>query len=265
MNKVHLVDCMEFMKGVPDKHYDLAIADPPYGIGQDWKKRKSGTQFQETTYDNKAIPPAEYFRELKRISKDQIIWGYNYYTKYLGPTNYLIIWDKIAGNTRWGVAKRPEGVNYSRAEIAYTTKKIPCNIVAIPWDGNRRGNETGIEKIHPHQKPLDLYRWTLMTYANPGDTIFDSHVGSGSIRIACHDLGFDFEGCEIDPDIGRLKRTAIKSIFYSLPSLIHHIHHSSSPISYKTNATGGREEATLSGGGPVMGPVHLVIMSITDR
>ena len=225
MNKVHLVDCMEFMKDVPDKHYSLAIVDPPYGIGRDWKKRKSGTQFLDTTYDNKNIPSAAYFKELKRISKDQIIWGYNYYTESLGPTNYLIIWDKVAGNTRGGggVAKRPEGVNYSRAEIAYTTKKIPCNIVAIPWDGYRRGIETGIDKIHPHQKPLDLYRWTLMTYANPGDTIFDSHVGSGSLRIVCHDLGFDFEGCEIDPDYwqaqeDRYQEHILQPTLFDLPS-----------------------------------------------
>jgi len=183
---------MEFMKGIPDKHYDLAIVDPPYGIGQDWKKRNKTSKFKETSYKNLNIPSQLYFEELKRISKDQIIWGYNYFVEYLGATNYLIVWDKISNSN--------QVFRYSKAEIAYTTKHIPCNLVSIPWDGYRMGEETGCKKIHPHQKPIALYKWLLKTYANFGDRIFDSHVGSGSIRIACHDMGFDFEGCEIDKD-----------------------------------------------------------------
>ena len=192
MNKVHLCDCMEFMKGVPDKHYELAIVDPPYGIGQDWKKRNKGRGFLETSYKNDKIPNKEYFKELERISIDRVIWGYNYYTEFLGSTNYLIIWDKVSSCN--------QVFRYSKAEIAYTTKRIPCNLVSIPWDGYRMGEETGVSKIHPHQKPVALYKWLLKNYAKPNDKIFDSHVGSGSIRIACHDMGFSFEGCEIDKD-----------------------------------------------------------------
>lgn len=192
MNKVHLIDCMEFMNGVPDKYYELAIVDPPYGIGQDWKKRNKGRGFLETSYKNDKIPNKEYFKELERISIDRVIWGYNYYTEFLGSTNYLIIWDKVSSCN--------QVFRYSKAEIAYTTKHIPCNLVSIPWDGYRMGEETGVSKIHPHQKPVALYKWLLKNYAKPGDKIFDSHVGSGSIRIACHDMGFDFVGCEIDKD-----------------------------------------------------------------
>ena len=192
MNKVHLIDCMEFMNGVPDKYYELAIVDPPYGIGQDWKKRNKGRGFLETSYKNDKIPNKEYFKELERISIDRVIWGYNYYTEFLGSTNYLIIWDKVSSCN--------QVFRYSKAEIAYTTKHIPCNLVSIPWDGYRMGEETGVSKIHPHQKPIALYKWLLKNYAKPGDKIFDSHVGSGSIRIACHDMGFDFVGCEIDKD-----------------------------------------------------------------
>lgn len=192
MNKVHLIDCMEFMNGVPDKYYELAIVDPPYGIGQDWKKRNKGRGFLETSYKNDKIPNKEYFKELERISIDRVIWGYNYYTEFLGSTNYLIIWDKVSSCN--------QVFSYSKAEIAYTTKHIPCNLVSIPWDGYRMGKETGVSKIHPHQKPIALYKWLLKNYAKPGDKIFDSHVGSGSIRIACHDMGFDFVGCEIDKD-----------------------------------------------------------------
>ena len=192
MNKVYLADCMDIMRMMPDKSVDLCIVDPPYGIGQDWKKRNKGKRFSETTYKNNRIPSSEYFREIQRISVDLIIWGYNYYTDYLGPTNYLIVWDKVSSCN--------QVFNYSKAEIAYTTKHIPCNLISIPWDGYRMGNETGICKIHPHQKPVALYKWLLKNYAKPGDKIFDSHVGSGSIRIACHDMGFDFEGCEIDKD-----------------------------------------------------------------
>ncbi len=184
-------DNMEMMVRYPDKYFDLAIVDPPYGIGQDWKKRNKGAKHLETSYKNAAIPDKEYFEELKRVSKNQIIWGYNYYTEHLGSTNYLIVWDKQSNNN--------QVFKYSKFELAYTTIKIPANIVSIPWDGYRMGKETGKKKIHPHQKPVELYGWILMNYAKPGYKIIDTHLGSGSIAIACEEYGFDLTACEIDP------------------------------------------------------------------
>lgn len=185
------IDCMEYMKNIPDKHFDLAIVDPPYGIGKDWKKRNKGAVFADTTYANSQPPTKEYFDELKRISKHYIIWGWNYYADILGNTNYLIVWDKMSANNKV--------FHYSQCEIACTDIHIPCKIVHIVWDGYRMGKEHGHKKIHPHQKPIELYEWLLDNYAKPGYTIFDSHLGSGSSRIAAYKKGFSFFGCEIDP------------------------------------------------------------------
>jgi|WetSurMetagenome_2_1015567.scaffolds.fasta_scaffold18509_3 site-specific DNA-methyltransferase (adenine-specific) len=190
ISEAYNCDCMEYMKSISDKHFDLAIVDPPYAIGQDWKKRNKGHKFVESSYKNDAIPSKRYFKELFRISRNQIIWGYNYYTDILGPTNYLIVWDKMSNSNKV--------FHYSKVEIAYTSFHIPANLVSIPWDGYRMGKETGIRKIHPHQKPIALYAWLLNNYAKKGDKIFDSHLGSGSNRVAAYKLGFDFVGCEID-------------------------------------------------------------------
>lgn len=192
ISNVYNEDCMDYMRNIPDNFFDLAIVDPPYGIGEDWKKRNKGYKFKDTSYKNSPIKDASYFDELKRISKDQIIWGYNYYTQYLGNTNYLIVWDKMSNNN--------DVFKYSKCEIAYVSKKIPCNLVSIPWDGYRMGHETGKRKIHPHQKPLSLYLWILKNYAKPGDKIYDSHLGSGSSRIAAYKMGFDFYATEIDKE-----------------------------------------------------------------
>jgi site-specific DNA-methyltransferase (adenine-specific) len=178
------------MARYPEKHFDLAIVDPPYGIGEDWKKRNKGSKFAETTYKNKNIPTRDYFSELFRVSKNQIIWGYNYFTDILGPTNYLIVWDKMSSNNKV--------FHYSKCEIAYTSIKIPANIYSIRWDGYMMGKETGDKKIHPHQKPVQLYEKLLIDYASRGGRILDTHLGSGSIAIACHNLGFDLTACEID-------------------------------------------------------------------
>lgn len=196
------IDCMEYMKQLPDNAFDLAIVDPPYGIGTDWKKRNKGAIFQETSYLNESIPKHEYFDELKRVSKNQIIWGYNYYTDILGSTNYLIVWDKKSSNN--------QVIKYSKCEIAYTSIHIPCNIVQIEWDGYRMSGMHGKKKIHPHQKPVPLYEWLLDKYAKPGDRILDTHLGSGSSRIAAYNRGFDFVGCEIDPVYYNLQEKRFK-------------------------------------------------------
>ena len=183
-------DCMVLMARYPNKHFDLAIVDPPYGIGEDWKKRNKGSKFADTSYKNERIPDRAYFTELFRVSKNQIIWGYNYFTEILGSTNYLIVWDKISSNNKV--------FHYSKCEIAYTSIHVPINIYSIRWDGYMMGRETGNKKIHPHQKPVQLYENLLMDYAKSGDLILDTHLGSGSIGIACHNLGFDLTACEID-------------------------------------------------------------------
>lgn len=192
-SEAYCIDCLDYMSGIPDKTFDVAIVDPPYGIGADWKKRNRGAKFERTTYTNDSIPTAEYFSELKRVSKEQIIFGYNYFVEMLGPTNYLIIWDKKSANNKI--------MHYSKCEIAYTSFHIPCNIVSIEWDGYRMGAERGHKKIHPHQKPVALYDWLIAEYVIPNGftSIFDSHIGSGSSRIAASKAGLDFTGCELDP------------------------------------------------------------------
>ncbi len=192
MNKCHLIDCMEFMKNVSNNYYDLAIVDPPYGIGKIWAKSKRDVFYRhKSSYTNKEKLTKKYFNELFRISINQIIWGYNYFAHRLPETNNIIIWDK----------KRDVEKTYmSEAELAWHSFPTPCRIVECIWNGCKKGKETGIKKIHPFQKPVALYKWLLQKYAKPGWKIFDSHVGSGSIRIACHDMGFEFEGCEIDKD-----------------------------------------------------------------
>lgn len=184
------MDCMDLMREFPDKYFDLAIVDPPYGIGEDWKKRNKTKNTHESQYKNKSIPDKHYFNELFRVSKNQIIWGYNYFTDFLGPTNYLICWDKVSNNN--------EVFLYSKFELAYSSFKIPASIITVPWDGYRMGKETGNKKIHPHQKPVELYRKVLKKYAKPKDKILDTHLGSGAIAIACHDYNFDLIASEID-------------------------------------------------------------------
>ena len=189
MNIAINIDCIEYMKSVCDNYFDLAVVDPPFGIGEDWKKKIGGRKFIDTSYKNNSIPTKEYFDELFRVSKNQIIWGYNYYTEILGPTNHIIIWDKMSS----------EKTSFnSMCEVAYNSFPTPARIMRVPWDGARRGNETGIKKIHPHQKPIALYKWIFEKYANKGDKILDTHLGSGTSRIVAYKMGFDFVGCEID-------------------------------------------------------------------
>lgn len=190
-------DCMVGMARYPDKHFDLAIVDPPYGIGEDWKKRTRSDRpikrrYDSNTYKNGQIPTAEYFEELFRVSKNQIIWGYNYFVEHLGPTNYLIVWDKKSSSN--------DVFKYSKCEIAFTSFRVPCDIIRVEWHGSRMGKETGTEKIHPHQRPIELHRQLLSRYAGEGDKIIDTHLGSGSSRIAADQMGFDFTGFELDKD-----------------------------------------------------------------
>ena len=195
MNIVHLIDCMEFMKGIPDKYYELAIVDPPYGIGASrggcGSRTRKYDRSNKNAWDDK--PPDEfYWEELFRVSKNQIIWGMNNYI--LPSTQHFIVWDK----------KQPDGVTFAQAELAWTSFNGTSKIYSLSSNGQP-------DRIHPTQKPVALYKWLLKNYAKPNDKIFDSHVGSGSIRIACHDIGFDFEGCEIDKDYWQAQEERYKT------------------------------------------------------
>ena len=205
LSEVTNEDCMEGMARYPDKYFDLAIVDPPYGIGQPkqgnlkgyngrksleerlqknrlntvsgkLKDRKLNTLNCE--WDNK-IPSDEYFAQLKRVSKNQIIWGGNYFP--LPPSRCIICWDKVQP---WE--------NFSQVELAWTSFDSPAQLY-------RYDNRTG-DKIHPTQKPISLYRWVLHKYAKQGDKILDTHLGSGSSRIAAYEMGFDFTAFELDKE-----------------------------------------------------------------
>lgn len=181
---------MDLMARYPDNYFNLAVVDPPYGIGEDWKKRTRTNRFVDTSYKNNLRVDERYFSELKRVAKNYIFWGYNYYTEFLKSTNYLICWDKGCGDN-WVV-------NYSQFELACTNIKKPAKMFRHDWDGYRRGKETGVEKIHPHQKPILLYEWLLERYAEENDKILDTHLGSGSIALACirSNKNLQLVGCE---------------------------------------------------------------------
>lgn len=173
-------DCMELLKRTPDKFYDLSLVDPPYGIGISSNPVRQ--QHKKKEWDN-SIPEEEYFKELFRVSKNQIIWGGNYFFDYLKNSQGFIIWDK----------KQPENFSLAMCEFAYSSIQSPAKIFRYSVLSEQN-------KIHPTQKPVALYKWLLDKYAKPGDKILDTHLGSGSIAIACHDYGFELTACELDED-----------------------------------------------------------------
>ena len=182
------MDCMEGMKDTPDKFYELAIVDPPYGAGD--KLMSIGNAYEKNykTFENKK-PDKKYFDELFRVSKNQLIWGGNYFTSFLYETNAWIFWDKNNGESKG-----------SDGELAWTSLDILLKKFKIHWTGSASLWEDTHGKIHPTQKPVALYKWLLTKYAKECDKILDTHLGSGSIAIACYDLGFDLTGYEIDKD-----------------------------------------------------------------
>ncbi len=195
--KIELIlsDCMPGMHNTPDKFYDLAIVDPPYGEtvvkGGYMKNCATGVadvkEYNLKVWEQKA-PKPEYFSELIRVSKNQIIWGANHFG-YMPPSSCWIVWDK--NNTG----------NYADGELAYTSLKTALRIFKYTWNGMLQQNMKDKEhRIHPTQKPEDLYRWLLRNYAKEGNKILDTHLGSGSIAIACYDMGFDLTAYEIDVD-----------------------------------------------------------------
>jgi len=144
-------------------------------------------------FDDSRTPGAAYFEELRRVAKNIILWGGNYFLDYLGATECLIVWDK-----------RRRGLNFADCEIAWTNIKQPCRIFEFKWNGMLQEDMRNKEyRIHPTQKPVELYKWILSHYAKPGDLILDTHVGSGSSLVACREMGFKYIGIEIDPDYYR--------------------------------------------------------------
>ena len=175
-------DNMELMARYEDNYFDLAIVDPPYGIGDKFKGGKTGKMnFNEVVEkDWDKVPPMEYWKELMRVSKNQIVWGGNYFP--LPPSRCFIVWDKQIS----------EDFTLAMAELAWTSFDKLAKIVRLPTPKNG--------KIHPTQKPFKLYEWLLDNYAKEGDKILDTHLGSGSIAIACHNLGYDLTACELDKE-----------------------------------------------------------------
>lgn len=207
------LDCMDGMKEFPDKFFDLAVCDPPYGInigsatmgaggGKAPHTNRSAARSRSDrggavitpkiykAFDDSSTPDAAYFSELERVSKHRIIFGGNYFLDYLGKTSCLITWDK-----------KRRGMNFADCEIAWTDFNEPCRIFDYKWNGMLQENMKEKEyRIHPTQKPVALYEWILSRYAKPGDVILDTHVGSASSLIACHNLNHKYVGFEIDPD-----------------------------------------------------------------
>jgi site-specific DNA-methyltransferase (adenine-specific) len=219
------IDCMEYMAGLPGKAFDLAIVDPPYGIGEDGRKskgrttridgtirngidkRNGATIYRKTAdysvkeWDNEP-PSIEYFEQLFRVSKNQIVFGANHFVENIPNANSSgwIIWNKVNGNS-----------DFSDCELAWTSFNKGIRKIDFMWNGMLQGSEAnGLisegnkskceKRIHPTQKPKQLYKWLLHNYAKVGDKILDTHLGSGSSAIAAHNMGFDFVGCELDKD-----------------------------------------------------------------
>ena len=179
-------DCIELMSQFPDRHFDLAIVDPPYGIGAEnhaGPKEHGWTQWPKKSWDSK-IPDKEYFKELFRVSKNQIVFGGNYFTEFLPASKCWIVWDK--GQRDFSLAD---------GELAWCSFDKSMRIYELA-----RAKANQENKLHPTQKPVDLYRWVLDKFAKEGDKILDTHLGSGSIAIACHDYKFDLVASEIDKE-----------------------------------------------------------------
>ena len=207
LNQLYNMDCLEAMKQFPDKYFELAIVDPPYGIGESFKKREN-TKSEKWKNPNKKIhktkewdrkpPPQEYFDELMRVSENQIVWGANYFIdKIKKPSMGWVFWDKKNGDS-----------DFSDGELAFTSFNKGLRKFEWLWKGFQK--EKPEERFHPTQKPVALYKWLLMNYAKQGDKILDTHVGSASSLIACYDMGFEYMGFEIDKDYFEMAQKRIE-------------------------------------------------------
>jgi site-specific DNA-methyltransferase (adenine-specific) len=190
-------DCMDYMKTCKDNEFDLAIVDPPYGIGENGDKAKGRNRFNSTNYKSFAggdtdAPKIEYFNELKRVSKNQIIWGANHFIERIPAASSpsWVVWDKQNGKS-----------DFADCELAYTSFKTAVRMYTFQWAGMLQGDMKNKEqRIHPTQKPAKLYQWLLTKYAKSTDRILDTHLGSASSAIAAHYFGCEFVGIELDKD-----------------------------------------------------------------
>jgi len=193
MIDLYNIDCMEYLRICKNNEFDLAIVDPPYGIGESGAKNHTrgklakATKYKAFAGEDKEPMSEEYFQELERVSKNQIIWGANHFRAK--NSSCWLVWDKLNSG------------DFADAELAYTSFNTAVRVFRYMWNGMLQHDMKNKEqRIHPTQKPVKLYEWLLMNYAKKGDRILDTHLGSGSISIACHNLGFDLVGCELDVD-----------------------------------------------------------------
>lgn len=200
LNKLYNMDCMDGMKQFPDKYFELAIVDPVYGdvslggymFGKGGENKAKRINYNLSLWEQPKTDKT-YFEQLFRVSKNQVIWGGNYFiTSICKDSQCWIVWDK----------KHPDGVHFADCELAWTSFNKATRIFRYMWNGmlqEKMGDSKEL-KIHPTQKPIDLYKWILQNYANEGDKILDTHVGSASSLIACKEMGFDYIGFELDED-----------------------------------------------------------------
>ena len=197
MIELHNIDCMEYLATLQENAFELAIVDPPYGIkmhgGKSYGcpsrptlyKKLKPPKHESKSWDNNR-PDLAYFTELERVTKNRVIWGGNYFSDFLPPSMGWVYWGKFEN-----------GSDFSDGELAYTSFDRALRSFRVhPFSGTNGGKN----RIHPTQKPVKLYEWLLHNYAKEGDRILDTHLGSGSSAIACHNGGFDFVGCELDTD-----------------------------------------------------------------
>lgn len=192
---------MEYMRGLPDKAFDLAVVDPPYGINFSGKTGSHDSIVGDPgvtsnrsyhIFDDSKPPGADYFAELQRVSAKQIIFGGNYFADLLPKTSCWLVWDKRCYDNMRN--------NFADCELAWGSPSLgPARVFRFVWMGMLQGGSGREERFHPTQKPVELYKWIFSRFATPGDRILDTHLGSGSSRIAAYDLGLDFVGCELDP------------------------------------------------------------------
>jgi site-specific DNA-methyltransferase (adenine-specific) len=207
---VILGDCLDVMKTFPDNHFDVIITDPPYGIGESAKKNNSRcnaafpTRFESYSWDEKKIG-MEYFYEMKRISKDQVIFGGNYYCSFLGDTSCFIVWDKQ--NTG----------DFADCELAWTSFKTATRLIKCRWNGMLQYDMKNKEKrVHPTQKPLPVMEWIIQNYSVPNSFICDPFMGSGTTGVACMKLERNFTGIDFIPEYVEIAKNRIKNEFDQL-------------------------------------------------
>lgn len=191
LNKIYQGDCLEIMRGWPDKCVDLILTDPPYGIGADSSAFKNGTSGNSHLYGtswDRAVPQKQVFDEIRRVSKNQVIFGGNYFSEHLSPTKCFVVWDKMTGEN-----------SYADCEMAWTSFDKAARLFRKQWIG-ANAKERGDERLHPTQKPLCLMEWVITMFSESGDLVADPFLGSGTTALAAERLGRRWIGCELNPE-----------------------------------------------------------------